>query len=115
MTIRTYARKMFKKEQRAMPVSGQKAMLILAAIFNQDRTANEIIEAVWRDAKVKLPVGGIYTQLERLEKSGLVKGYYGSEKPKSRGGRRRRYYEIKAAGKRALTQIEAVRGRGVVR
>lgn len=96
-----------------MPISGQKPMLILAAIFNQDRTATEIIEAVWRDAKVKIPVGGIYTQLERLEKSGLAKGNYGSEKPASRSGRRRRYYVITGAGQRALTQIDAVRGRGV--
>ena len=98
-----------------MPISGQKPMLILAAIFNQDRTAMEIVEAVSRDAKVKLPVGGIYTQLERLEENGLVKGYYGSETPESRGGRRRRYYAIKAAGQRALTQIDAVRGRGVTK
>lgn len=96
-----------------MPVSGQKTMLILAAIFNEDRTAAEIIEAVWRNAKVGIPLGGIYTQLERLENNGLVKGYYGSEKPASRGGRRRRFYAIKAAGQRALTQIDAVRGLGV--
>lgn len=98
-----------------MPISGQKPMLILAAIFNQDRTALEIIESVWRDAKVKLPLGGIYTQLERLEKNGLAKAYYGSEKPASRGGRRRRYYAITAAGQRALTQIDAVRGTGVTK
>ena len=98
-----------------MPISGQKPMLILAAIFNQDRTATEIIEAVWRDAKVKIPVGGIYTQLERLERSGLVKGYYSDERPESRGGRRRRHYAITGAGQRALTQIDAVRGLGRVR
>ena len=98
-----------------MPVSGQKAMLILAAVFNQDRTAMEIIDAVWRDGKVRIPVGGIYTQLERLEKGGLVKGYYGKDKPKSRRGRRRRYYAIKAAGQRELAQIDAVRGLGAAR
>lgn len=97
-----------------MPVSGQKAMLILAAIFNQDRTATEIIEGVWRDAKVKIALGGIYTQLERLEKGGLVKGRYGNEKPKSRRARRRRYYRITADGRRALTQIDLVRGGAVV-
>lgn len=98
-----------------MPVSGQKAMLILAAVFNQDRTAMEIIDAAWRDGKVKIPLGGIYTQLERLEKAGLLRGYYGKDKPKSRRGRRRRYYEITGAGQRSLTQIDAVRGLWVAR
>ena len=98
-----------------MPISGQKAMLILAAVFNQDRTAGEIIEAVWRDAKVKIASGGIYTQLERLEKSGLARGYYGTETPASRGGRRRRFYRITGAGQEALKQIDAVRGSEVSR
>ena len=94
-----------------MAFAGQNLMLILGALVNQDHTANGIIEAVRAatGGKARLGTGGIYTQLERLERQGLVKGYYGTEKPPERKGRPRRYYRIKAKGHAALNQLDLVR------
>ncbi len=45
--------------------------------------------------------GAVFTTLERLEGRGLVASRYGDPTPE-RGGRRKRYYRIRAEGRRAL-------------
>jgi DNA-binding PadR family transcriptional regulator len=46
-------------------------------------------------------VGAIYTGLERLEARGLVSSFVGEATP-VRGGRRKKYYRLEAAGAAAL-------------
>lgn len=95
-----------------MPFSGHRLMLILGSLINKDRSALEIIDAVAKATKnrTKISVGSIYTQLERLERQGLVRGKYATEKPAERGSRPRRYYKITAKGCSALREIDSVRG-----
>lgn len=45
--------------------------------------------------------GAVFTTLERLETRGLVASRYGDPTPE-RGGRRKRYYRLRADGRRAL-------------
>jgi DNA-binding PadR family transcriptional regulator len=45
--------------------------------------------------------GAVFTTLERLESRGLVTSRYGDPTPE-RGGRRKRYYRLRADGRRAL-------------
>jgi PadR family transcriptional regulator PadR len=52
-------------------------------------------------------IGAIYTTLDRLEKKSMVRSWWG-EPTDERGGRRKRYYEIKAAGATALRRSEAL-------
>ena len=47
--------------------------------------------------RVDLPTGTVYPALHRLERAGLVRSHWSTE-----GGRRRRSYELTAAGRRAL-------------
>ena len=47
--------------------------------------------------RVDLPTGTVYPALHRLERAGLIRSRWSSE-----GGRRRRSYELTAAGSRAL-------------
>lgn len=47
-----------------------------------------------------LPEGTVYPALHRLEKNGLVRSYWADE-----SGRRRRLYELTAAGATALTEM----------
>jgi DNA-binding PadR family transcriptional regulator len=47
--------------------------------------------------------GAVFTTLERLEARGLVGSRYGDPTPE-RGGRRKRYYKLRADGRRALAQ-----------
>jgi PadR family transcriptional regulator len=49
--------------------------------------------------------GAIYTALARLERRGLVSSRFGDPTPE-RGGKRKRFYRLSAAGLRALRQSE---------
>jgi PadR family transcriptional regulator PadR len=57
------------------------------------RIRQEIEERVGRAPSV----GAIYTGLERLQARGLVSSYVGEATPE-RGGRRKKYYRLEAAG-----------------
>jgi DNA-binding PadR family transcriptional regulator len=47
--------------------------------------------------------GAVYTTLERLEARGLVSSSWGDPTPE-RGGKRKRHYRIRPAGREALTR-----------
>ncbi len=47
--------------------------------------------------------GALYTTLERLERRGLVGSTWGEPTPE-RGGKRKRYYTIRPAGREALSR-----------
>ena len=49
--------------------------------------------------------GALYTCLDRLEAKGFVESQWGEATPE-RGGRRKRFYEIKAPGVQALRQTD---------
>ena len=52
--------------------------------------------------------GAIYTAMSRLERRGLVSSFLGEPTPQ-RGGRRKRFYELEAAGRAAIAEREAHR------
>jgi DNA-binding PadR family transcriptional regulator len=49
--------------------------------------------------------GAIYTALDRLERRGLVRSRLGDPSPE-RGGKRKRYYRIEAAGQKLLLESQ---------
>jgi len=51
------------------------------------------------EGQVALGQGSVYPALRTLEREGLVRSYEGVQMPE-RGGRRRRYYKLTAAGRR---------------
>lgn len=51
--------------------------------------------------------GAIYTALERLERRGLVTSRFGEPTPE-RGGKRKKFYRIEAAGRAALRDAQDV-------
>lgn len=46
-------------------------------------------------------MGAVYTTLDRLERKGMLASRIGSPTPE-RGGRRKKFYRVRAAGQRAL-------------
>lgn len=89
-----------------------RSLQILTALINQDRTAVQIVHAVAEATagRERIPLGSIYTQLHRLERSGMVRGYEKDEDLHDRRGRPRRYYKLKGAGNTLLNDLEAIRG-----
>ncbi|HYN10315.1 MAG TPA: PadR family transcriptional regulator [Vicinamibacterales bacterium] len=62
---------------------------------------------IWREIVDRtgrsVSLGAVYKTLERLEDKGFVGSREGAPTPE-RGGRRKKYYRLLAAGHRALTQ-----------
>src|SRR5262245_25289361 len=66
----------------------------------------EIAERTGRDVSV----GAVYTTLDRLERKGYVASCIG-ESTAERGGRAKKYFRIRAPGKRALNEASAATAR----
>ncbi len=73
------------------------ALLRLGAEAYGVTVRHEIEERSGRRASIS----AVYTTLERLEQKGLVRSWTG-EPSAQRGGRRRRHFELRPAGARAL-------------
>ncbi len=84
----------------AQALKGHLDMLLLASLENGPRHGYAVKEALRQGsgARFDLPTGTIYPALRRLEAVGLVRGTWSVT-----GGRRRRTYELTAAGRRRLT------------
>ncbi len=84
---------------RAETLKGHLDGLLLACLEAGPRHGYAIMEALRAGSggQFDLPTGTIYPALRRLERAGLVQGTWAEA-----GGRRRRVYELTAAGRRAL-------------
>lgn len=90
---------------------GEFEQLVMYAVMRLEADAygaeirRELLERAGRDVSP----GAIFTTLERLEARGLVSSSYG-EPTQERGGRRKRYYKVRAEGRRALAaSLETIR------
>ena len=83
----------------AQAIKGHLDMLLLAALAGGPRHGYAVREALRENggARFDLPTGTIYPALHRLEAAGLIKGRWSVS-----DGRRRRSYELTAAGQKRL-------------
>lgn len=91
---------------------GEFEELVLLAIRNQGDNAYgvPIRQALEEATGRSISIGSLYTTLSRLEEKGLVKSRIGAPTAE-RGGRSKRYYEVKGAGLVALRQVQTARDR----
>lgn len=75
-------------------------MLLLALIAEQPRYGYEMVEELGRRGLRLVSEGSIYPVLARLERSGLIQGYF----EPSPQGPPRKYYRILPRGSQALRQ-----------
>ncbi len=79
-------------------------LVMLAVLRLGDEAYGTSIRTELRDrAERDASPGAIFTTLERLESRGLVTSHYGEPSPE-RGGRRKRFYQLHAEGRRALAR-----------
>lgn len=90
---------------------GEFEQLVLMAVLRAGEDAygvtirHAIVDRTGRDVSL----AAVYKTLTRLEEKGLVLTHVGEPTPE-RGGRRKRYYAISAAGRRSLQEsVEALR------
>jgi PadR family transcriptional regulator PadR len=84
---------------RAETLKGHLDGILLAVLEPGPRHGYAIMEALRlrSDGQLDLPTGTLYPALHRLERAGLVEASWSAA-----GGRRRRIYQLTAAGHRAL-------------
>lgn len=78
--------------------------LLMAALEDGPRHGYAVMEALRTGSggTFDLPTGTIYPALHRLERAGLVAGSWSTG-----NGRKRRFYKLTAAGRRALAEERA--------
>jgi PadR family transcriptional regulator PadR len=84
---------------RAEELKGHLDAMLLAALEDGPRHGYAVMEGLRQSTggRLDLPTGTIYPALRRLEQAGLIAGSWSVV-----GGRRRREYQLTAAGRRAL-------------
>lgn len=82
---------------------GEFEQLVLLAILRGEGEAfgASIQRLIEEQGGRRVSLGAVYTTLARLEQKGLVEGWTGDPTPE-RGGRRRRHYRLRPAGRREL-------------
>lgn len=82
---------------------GEFEQMILFALVSlgDDAYGASIRREIVRRTGREVSAGAVYTVLDRLQSSGLVRSTVGSPTPE-RGGRRRKYYELRPDGARLL-------------
>jgi PadR family transcriptional regulator len=90
---------------------GEFEQLVLLAILRrgEDAFGAAIQREIEHQGARAVSLGAVYTTLARLEQKGLVEAWVGQPTPE-RGGRRRRHYRLRPAGRRELEQsLAAIR------
>jgi PadR family transcriptional regulator len=83
---------------------GEFEQLVLFAIARSDDAYGTTIRTEIEERTGRqVSAGAVYTTLDRLEGRGLVRSWWGDPTPE-RGGKRKRHYEMTAAGREALTR-----------
>ena len=85
---------------------GQKSTLLLAAMVQGEGTPIELIERVESRMNKTIGLAGIYVQLERLKRSGMIEDREGKDEK----GQARRWYRLTADGVEYLRSIELAQG-----
>jgi PadR family transcriptional regulator, regulatory protein PadR len=82
-------------------------LLVIAALVS-DAYSVAVCDELEKHTGRSVKLGVVHAVLNRLEEKGLVKSTLG-EATKARGGKRKRYYSITNAGKKALIKSKELR------
>jgi PadR family transcriptional regulator PadR len=93
-----------------MKIGALEQHLMMAIVAQHpDAYGVSIQDHIWKRAGYEPALGSIYAALDRLEEKGFVKSRQG-EPTRERGGRRKLYFEVTAAGQATLQEsLRAVR------
>lgn len=86
----------------------EELILLLVGVINGNAYGITLLEELEKRANRKVTLSTIHTALYRLEEKGFVKSEMGGGS-QTRGGRKKRLYEITAEGHAALVQARTVR------
>ena len=86
----------------------EELVLLIVGVLVDQAYGVTVAEEIERQTGRKVSLSPVHSALYRLEKKGFVRSEL-SGSTKTRGGRRKRIYQITAAGKSALDQVRIQR------
>ena len=86
----------------------EELILTMVGILKEEAYGNAIVGEVKTQLDRKVNLSAVHVTLYRLEDKGLVKSYMGGA-TNERGGRRKRYFELTAAGIKVLQSLQEQR------
>ena len=86
----------------------EEVVLLTVAILNGEAYGVAIIDEIEKRLKRKVSLGAMQTSLRRLEDKGFLKSEFG-EATKTRGGKRKRFFNLTSLGKKALREVKEQR------
>ncbi len=88
----------------------EELVLLVAGILHDNAYGVSVAEEIERQTGRTVSLSPVHSALYRLEEKGFLKSYLGGAS-KTRGGRRKRMYQITAAGRAAADQVRMMRNR----
>ena len=86
----------------------EELILTVVGILGEEAYGNAIVLEIKNQLSRKVNLSAVHITLYRLEDKGLVKSHYGGATA-TRGGRRKRYFQITNAGLNQLEKLKAQR------
>jgi DNA-binding PadR family transcriptional regulator len=89
----------------AKQLPNSREAILLAILVEGEKYGREIRDAYEKRARRDMPLGSLYTTLDRMEDAGFVVSRVGDPNPQ-RGGNRRKFYKITGNGIRSLNELQ---------
>lgn len=86
-------------------IPNQREAIILSILVGPEKYGREIRNDFEKRTGQEMPLGSLYTTLDRMEEKGFVSSWMG-ESESERGGNRRKWYKLTAPGLRSLNAFQ---------
>jgi PadR family transcriptional regulator, regulatory protein PadR len=86
----------------------EELVLLTVGILHPEAYGVAVMDEIEKQANRSLNISAVHAVMTRLEEKGYLKSKMG-DPTEERGGRRKRYFVITAAGKRALEEVRSMR------
>ncbi len=86
----------------------EELILLTVGVLYKEAYGVAVMEEVEKQTGRKLNISAVHSVLTRLEEKGFVKSEMGGS-TEERGGRRKRIFNLTAAGRKSLEDINAIR------
>ncbi|SEI37639.1 Transcriptional regulator PadR-like family protein [Dyadobacter sp. SG02] len=86
----------------------EEVVLLTVAVLHPEAYGIAVVDEMEQRLNRKVSIGALQTVLKRLEQKGLVTSVLG-EATKVRGGKRKRYFTVTAAGQNMLSEVKMQR------
>lgn len=86
----------------------EELVLLTIATLGEQAYGVAVLEDIQHRAKRKISIGALHSTITRLDEKGFITSYLG-EPTKERGGRRKRFFQLTASAKQALSDMKSLR------